>query len=179
MTEELEILRIISDRLSAAALPFMLTGSFALTYYGRPRMTRDLDFVVTLQATDASTLTDVFAADFYIDKDAISDAIRSRRMFNLMHLETAIKVDFIVRKDSPYRELEFARRQPVNIAGVSTWVVSREDLILSKLAWSLDSGSEMQIRDVRSLLDTTVDWYYLRQWAPSLGVLALLESLTP
>lgn len=86
MTEELEILRIISERLSAAALPFMLTGSFALTYYGRPRMTRDLDFVVALKAMDASTLTNVFAADFYIDEDALSDAIRSQRMFNLMHL---------------------------------------------------------------------------------------------
>ena len=84
-----------------------------------------------------------------------------------------------MRKDSPYRALEFARRQPVNIAGVSAWIVSREDLILSKLAWSLDSGSEMQIRDVRSLLDATVDWCYLRQWARSLGVVALLDSLTP
>ncbi len=48
MTEELDILRIISERLRAADVPFMLTGSFALGYYGKPRMTRDLDFVVAL-----------------------------------------------------------------------------------------------------------------------------------
>ena len=88
MTEELEILRIISERLSAVALPCMLTGSFALTYYGRPRMTRDLDFVVALKTMDAGALAHVFAADFYIDEDAIGDAIRSRRTFSLMHLET-------------------------------------------------------------------------------------------
>ncbi len=135
MTQELDLLRIISERLAAARLPFMLTGSFALSYYGKPRMTRNLD---------------------------------------LMHLESAIKVDLIVRKDSEYRHVEFARRRAVHIAGVSTWIVSRKDLILSKLVWALDSGSEMQMRDVRSLLDDNVDWRYLKQWAPTLGVTALL-----
>ena len=43
MTEELDVLRIISERLRAADVPFMLKGSFALGYYGKPRMTRDLD----------------------------------------------------------------------------------------------------------------------------------------
>jgi hypothetical protein len=38
MTEELDVLRIISERLRAADVPFMLTGSFALGYYGKPRM---------------------------------------------------------------------------------------------------------------------------------------------
>ncbi len=43
MLEELEVLKIVSERLEAAQLPFMLTGSFAMAYYGKPRMTRDLD----------------------------------------------------------------------------------------------------------------------------------------
>lgn len=176
MTEELDILRIISERLNAAKLPFMLTGSFALSYYGTPRMTRDLDFVIALAAGDTEVLMHAFAADFYIDEDAVNTAIISRRMFNLMHLESAIKVDLIVRKDSEYRQHEFARRKAVNIADVATWIVSREDLILSKLVWALDSHSELQLRDVRSLLDDTVDWPYLKQWAIVLGVANLLDE---
>jgi hypothetical protein len=52
MLEELEVLKIVSERLEAAQLPFMLTGSFAMAYYGKPRMTRDLDIVVSLNEDD-------------------------------------------------------------------------------------------------------------------------------
>jgi hypothetical protein len=58
------VLRIISERLEARALPFMLTGSFALAYYATPRMTRDLDIVVALQEKDISPLVASLAPDF-------------------------------------------------------------------------------------------------------------------
>ena len=92
MTEELDVLRIISERLHAADVPFMLTGSFALGYYGKPRMTRDLDFVVALMERHVDALVSAFSTDFYIDKDAARCAIKSQRMFNLMHLDSAIKL---------------------------------------------------------------------------------------
>ena len=139
-------LRIISDRLRAADVPFMLTGSFALGYYGKPRMTRDLDFVVALMERHSDALVSAFSTDFYIDEDAMRSAIKSQRMFNLMHLDSAIKVDLIVRKNSEYRHAEFERRQLVEFAGISTWIASREDLILSKLVWARDTDSEMQLR---------------------------------
>ena len=142
MTEELDVLRIISERLRAADVPFMLTGSFALGYYGKPRMTRDLDFVVALMERHVDALVRAFSADFYIDEDAARSAIKSQRMFNLMHLDSAIKVDLIVRKNSEYRHAEFERRKSVEFAGISTWITSREDLILSKLVW--DTSPEME-----------------------------------
>lgn len=53
---ELEVLRIVSDRLTTVGTPFMLTGSFALAYYATPRMTRDLDIVVALAEQDVDRL---------------------------------------------------------------------------------------------------------------------------
>jgi hypothetical protein len=91
-------------------------------------------------------------------------------MFNLMHFATSIKVDLIVRKGTEYRQMEFARSQPVQMHGVKTWIVSREDLILSKLVWAKDSGSELQRRDVRTLLDDSMDRAYLGHWAAKLDV---------
>jgi hypothetical protein len=176
MTNELDVLRIIGERLDSAGVPYMLTGSFALGYYSQPRMTRDLDFVVALLVQDVPGLVQVFCADFYLDEDAVRAAVRSQRMFNLMHLESAIKVDFIVRKDTQYRQLEFERRKAVELAGVRTWITSREDLILSKLVWSRDTGSELQMRDVRALLKDTVDWPYLQHWAPALDVATRLDE---
>ena len=88
-----------------------------------------------------------------------------------------LKVDFIVRKDEPYRVHEFARRQRVSLPGFDVWIVSRDDLILSKLAWAKDSGSELQIRDVRSLLAGGADWTYLERWAPELSVTDTLRQI--
>jgi hypothetical protein len=179
MTTELDVLGLVSDRLSARGLPFMLTGSFALAYYATPRMTRDLDIVVALNERDVDALVTTFASDFYIDADAARIAVLSERMFNLMHLESGVKVDLIVRKSSEFRQVEFARRQPVAIAGIRTWIVSCEDLILSKLVWALESNSELQRRDIHQLLAEAIDLDYIRKWAPQLGVTTLLNELMP
>lgn len=177
MSTELEVLRRVSEGLTARGLPFMLTGSFALAHYATPRMTRDLDIVVALGMPDVDPVIAEFSPDFYVDTDAVRAAIDSERLFNMMHLASAIKVDLIVRKSSPYRVAEFARRRPVSMGKVSTWIVSREDLILSKLEWARESRSELQLRDVRLLLAGPVDVQYLREWAASLGIGSLLREV--
>ena len=177
MATELDVLRIVSERLTTHNLQFMLTGSFALAYYATPRMTRDLDLVVALGERDVAPLVAAFSPDFYVDADAARAAVRTERLFNLMHLASGIKVDLIVRKANEYRLLEFARRQAVVLAGVRTWIVSREDLILSKLVWARDADCELQLRDVRLLLAELVEFDYVRRWAAPLGVTALLEQV--
>jgi hypothetical protein len=177
MIGELDVLRIVSERLDAAHIPYMLTGSYALAFYTTPRMTRDLDLVILLGQDDIGGIVKVFGSDFYVDAEAVRSAVLSQRQFNLMHLKSGIKVDLIVRKAAEYRQVEFARRRQVDFAGVKTWIVTREDLILSKLVWAKDSGSELQQRDVRSLMDEGLDRAYLEQWAKRLGVDASLRKL--
>jgi hypothetical protein len=175
--EELEVLRIVGERLEAARVQFMLTGSFALAYYAKPRMTRDLDFVIAMSERDMNEVVASLSPGFYVDADSVRSAVRSQRMFNLMHLHTSIKVDLIIRKDSEYRHIEFSRRRPVELQGIRTWIVSREDLILSKLVWAKESESELQRRDVRALLDETVDSDYLNHWAARLDVARTLAEI--
>ena len=177
MLTELDVLRLISERLGAGRFQFMLTGSFALAYYATPRMTRDLDIVVELRENDIERFTSAFVADFYLNPDEARAAVVAQRMFSLMHLQTGIKVDFIVRKATEYREAEFLRRRAVKLSGVNTFIVSREDLILSKLIWAAESNSEMQRRDVKALVQASLDEAYLRQWAAALGVAAALEQV--
>ena len=69
MLEELDVLRIVSERLESARVPFMLTGSFAMAYYGKPRMTRDLDLVVSLAEEDINGIVSGLSPDFYVDAD--------------------------------------------------------------------------------------------------------------
>ena len=177
MANELDVLRIVSDRLGREGIPFMLTGSYAMAYYATPRMTRDLDLVVALTEQDVEKFVAAFVADFYVDPEAVQAAVKTSRLFNIMHLQSGIKVDLILKKQTPYRDLEFRRRLAVKLDGISTWIVSREDLILSKLLWARDSGSELQLRDVKSLLEDTSDREYLNAWAADLGVADLMERL--
>ena len=105
----------------------------------------------------------------------MSAALDNVTMFNLLHLESVVKVDIIVRKPDEYRLLEFDRRRRVKLAEFDVYIVSKEDLILSKLSWRKETESEMQLRDVRNLLGTGADETYLRRWASTLGVDAALE----
>jgi len=176
MQTELELLRDISQRLEAAGITFMLTGSVAMNYYAQPRMTRDIDLVAELSDVSPEAFVRLFEPDYYVNDEAVSRAIARRAMFNLIHNASIIKVDFIVLKSDPYRQEEFARRRQVNLGDFKTWIVSREDLILSKLYWAKDSRSEMQLRDVNSLLAAEYDAEYLQKWAPALGVNDLLRE---
>jgi hypothetical protein len=88
-------------------------------------------------------------------------------------------VDFIVRKETPYRQEEFARRIAVEIDGVTMWLVTAEDLLLSKLVWAAESQSEMQLQDARNLIRSGVDldWTYIERWANELTVGELLREV--
>ena len=156
----------------------MLSGSTALGAYATPRMTRDLDVVLQLEPADTRRLTQAFAEDFYCEGAAVDRAVASRGMVNVIHLEHVIKVDFIVRKDTPYRQLEFTRRRQLRIDGQEMWVVSPEDLVLSKLDWAKQSGSAVQLADVKELLSSVpdLDWAYLERWARELGVAEALAE---
>lgn len=174
---ELDVLRDVSRRLQSAGISFMLTGSVAMNFYAQPRMTRDIDVVVSLNETQTEEFFRLFERDYYFDRQNVAQAISLRRMFNLIHNDAVIKVDCVVLKTDAYRQEEFSRRRQVFLGDFETWIVSREDLILSKLFWARDSKSEMQLRDVRNLLSTDCDMEYLRSRAKTLKVDELLEEL--
>ncbi|MDQ3266643.1 MAG: hypothetical protein M3Y59_23835 [Myxococcota bacterium] len=179
MSDELEILGLVTGRLEGAGIQYMLSGSMALNHYAQPRMTRDMDLVVNLRGPDAAGIVELFEEDFGADLEEVKAAIANRRMFNLIHVERVIKVDMVVRKDTPYRVDEFSRRRRVDYAGLSLWIVTAEDLLLSKLDWARASHSDFQLRDVRNLIAAVpdLDWQHIDRWAKELGVVELLAEV--
>src|SRR6476660_3194545 len=167
---ELDVLRDVSRRLEGAGISFMLTGSVAMHYYAQPLMTRDIDLVVSLNQTQTEGFFHLFEGEYYFDRQSVAQAISQHRMFNLIHVDAVIKVDCVVLKTDAYRQEEFARRRQINLGDFETWIVSREDLVLSTLFWAKDSKSEMQLGDVRNLLSTDCDMEYLRSRAKTLRV---------
>lgn len=179
MGEELEVLLNVCQRLEGAAIPYMITGSIAANFYAVPRMTRDIDIVAEIKEEDVNRFLAIFKDDFYVDPQSVRNAVKTQGLFNVIHNEYVVKIDFILRKSSPYRELEFKRQRKIQLEGREISVVSIEDLILSKLFWAKDSLSEMQLGDVRNLLATAknVDTRYLEKWAQSLGLEKIYQKV--
>lgn len=175
MRNELDVIQDLSLRLENAGIDYMLTGSMAMNYYAQPRMTRDIDVVMALEPADADLIVRLFSPDYYAPREAIVAAIAQRSIFNMIDQESVIKVDCIVRKASAYRQIEFERRCRVSLQTFQTWIVSKEDLILSKLEWARDSHSELQFRDLRNLAATGYDQAYVSHWLKDLGLEATWE----
>jgi len=169
-SDQTAVLQVVIAKLDDASVPYMVTGSTALNYYAVPRMTRDIDIVIDLEAADSGNLSDQLSAEFYADRDAISRAAVERRIVNVIHLERLVKVDLIVRKDTEFARHEFSRRRLDASSGL--WVVSLEDLVLSKLWWAQQTGSQLQLRDVHELVraNAKLDRDYITRWTGLLGV---------
>jgi hypothetical protein len=180
MSEELEVLKEVARRLDGIGIAYMITGSTAANFYAVPRMTRDIDIVVELSERDIGKFILAFEKDHYLEPETVREAVKNKGMFNLIHDQYIIKVDFVVRKDTPYRRREFSRKKKISVDGENLYIVAPEDLILSKLVWAKDSKSEIQLRDVQNLLQSVkgLDRRYLARWGKQLGVDSLYRGVT-
>lgn len=179
MTEELQTLRNIVTKLESAEMDYMLTGSVALNYYAQPRMTRDIDIVVAFYLRDVERIEGVLGDDYYVSPDAARQAVLNQSSFNAIHQTTLTKVDFMIRKRDEYRQHEFSRRRRIEVEDFELWVVSKEDLILSKMDWARDSQSEKQLSDVENLIASGCDQDYLTKWSAELNLTDMLTRVSP
>jgi len=173
---EIDIVRDISQRFEHGQIPYMLTGSMAMNYYAQPRMTRDIDVVIAITSDDVDRVAALFRPDYYLSEESIRESVAHESIFNLIHQESVIKVDCVIRKSGEYRRVEFERRQRIQILDFTTFIVSKEDLIISKLSWAKGSHSELQLSDVKNLLATGYDAAYVQHWTRQLGLDNLLQQ---
>ncbi len=178
--EELEVLRDIVRRLDDAEIPYMVTGSMALSFYVRPRMTRDIDIVIFYRSCDVNRLVAALEDTYYIDPDSAHQALLRTppAMFNVIHEKFVIKVDLIVRHNTEYAYLAFERRRYYDVLGQKVSIIAPEDLVLAKLDWAQASRSELQLDDIRALLrNSEIDKEYIETWVRKLQLDAIWEAL--
>jgi hypothetical protein len=173
---QIDIVRDLSARLDAADIGYMLTGSMAMNCYALPCLPRNLDFVVALRPADAEFMVRLFSPDFEISREAADSAIAQQSFFNLIHRKSRIKVNCIICQQIKYRLTEFSRRQRIKFENFKTWIVSKEDLIISKLYWARKSRSQRHLRDVKNLAATDCDTIYVERWTRALGTFKLWEE---
>jgi hypothetical protein len=179
MSKELIPVKIVHDfaeRIEPLGIEYMLTGSLAMMQYGVYRMTADIDIVIELKGADANQLINAFEPEYYVPHNRVRDAIARKFMFNVIHQETAFKIDLVIKKTGEYQQIAFERRQKKDFYGKEIYIIALEDLIISKLNWAKDTLSEKQFTDVENLLQNEYGRHYVTEWTRKLGVFHLYEK---
>ena len=152
----------------------MLSGSFASAYYGAPRSTQDIDLVIAATPAQLRAFVQGLPSnEYYVDLDAALEAHKRQSLFNVIDLETGWKIDLIIRKSRAFSEEEFRRRQQINLQDTSLFVVSPEDVVISKLEWAKLAQSQRHIDDAAGILKMrweSLDRFYLEKWILDLGL---------
>jgi hypothetical protein len=173
--DQLEFLRLVVSILHGSELRYMVVGSFASGFWGEPRATYDVDVVVSLVASDVPRLAALFPDDqFYFSPEAARQAIYSGTQFNIIHPESGNKIDVMIQGADAWGQLQLSRRRLLHLGtGLEVYVGAPEDVILSKLVYYREGGSEKHLRDIAGILklrQTELDMTYLADWAVRLGV---------
>ncbi len=170
-----ELIDLIARTCDRLRLEYFVTGSIASMYYGEPRFTNDVDVVVELPSWNVEEFCSVFPVpQFYVDPISAREAVASGGQFNIIQVGPGMKADIMCFRDTPFDNSRMSRRKRVHITSdVEAYIAAPEDVILKKLLYFREGGSDKHLRDIASILKTKrapIDTSYIDHWALRLGV---------
>jgi hypothetical protein len=183
-SSELTTLENFTNILERLGIAYAISGSLASSTYGAVRFTEDADITVEPFDERAEELFESLKSNYYISKESMHQALRQQSSFNVIHFESAFKIDVFVSGSSAYDKQVLSRRKSTKLSdslAKSFSVVSPEDIVLLKLQWykADDQSSQRQWDDVLGVLriqSDALDFVYLKKWAGILGIDELLEK---
>ena len=172
--EQSELLRYFTSVLEQLHLRYFVTGSVATIFFGEPRFTNDIDIVVDLPPNRISDFCRAFPDEFYLSEEAVRRAVSRKRQFNVIHPASGLKVDVMVPAEDTFNRSRFARAKRLRPAqDYDVVFASPEDVILKKLEYHLQGGSEKHLRDIAGILKISgeqLDYTYIDDWSVRLGL---------
>jgi len=152
---------MFTQRLNTLGVSYMVSGSVAVIIYGEPRLTLDVDLIVVLDREHIARLPEVFPPEeFYCPPSEVItvEATREQRgHFNIIHQETGFNADVYLSGRDPLHAWGLARVRRLEVDGQVVVVAPPEYVILRKLEYYREGGSEKHLRDIRSILDASPD----------------------
>jgi hypothetical protein len=168
---EPELFLLFVRPLNRANIRYMVTGSVAAIFYGEPRLTHDVDLVAFLNQADIRGLAGSFpTADFYLPPPEVitAEAQREERgHFNIIHIATGFKADVYPTGQDDLSAWAFRLRRQVQFEGETVVLAPPEYVIVRKLEYYREGGSEKHLRDIRSMLTISgqqLDRAALSEW---------------
>ncbi|MBI2843934.1 MAG: hypothetical protein HYX78_11090 [Armatimonadetes bacterium] len=180
--KQIDFLRHVLEVLEQLGLPYMLVGSVSSGVYGEPRMTRDIDIVVRLSAGDVDKVITAFDPnDYYVSRDAILNAITHESQFNVIHPASGNKIDFIIARCDAWGKEQMKRHQKVRVLpDMEGYVAAPEDVIIGKMLYFQEGGSEKHLRDIVGILKISsdiIDLQYIANWTKILGLSGIWQTV--
>jgi hypothetical protein len=174
---EIDLFLLFVRPLQRARIRHILTGSVAAIFYGEPRLTLDVDLVVFLNDKDIAKLADLFpSSDFYVPPPEVITAEAQRKQrghFNILHLPTGFKADLYMTGRDELEAWAFRFQRSVQFANETIALAPPEYVIIRKLEYYREGGSEKHLRDVRSMLAVSgeqLDQSALQDWIHRRGL---------
>lgn len=155
----------------------MAVGSIASSAYGERRTTLDLDVVAIIQRHNATRFLSIFPeTDFYCPPAAVIQAESARPEhghFNLIHHHSVYKADIYLATGREFERWAFQNRRAVMVGEIPVWLAPPEFVIVQKLEFFREGGSEKHMRDIRGMLAVTeVDRALIEREVEQRGLIA-------
>jgi hypothetical protein len=170
-----ELLRYVVECFEKLEIGYFITGAIASIAYGEPRLTNDLDIVADIGEQDIPRLKSCFPEDqFYFDEEAAEKAVRRRFQFNIIHPASGLKIDVMVSKKDEFDLSRFQRIRRIKaLEDREANFASPEDVILKKMEYYAEGGSEKHLRDISGMIKISgeiMDFAFISYWAGKLGL---------
>jgi hypothetical protein len=177
---EANLFLMFTQRLNALGVAYMVSGSVAVIIYGEPRLTHDVDLIVVLDREHIARLPRAFPpTEFYCPPTeviALEAAREQRGHFNLIHHETGFKADVYLSGRDPLHAWGLAHARQLEVDGQVLVVAPPEYVIVRKLEYYREGGSEKHLRDIRSMLDASPDAIHLAELEEQIAARGLQEA---
>ncbi len=173
--EQSELLGYLVRCLEKINIPYFVTGAIACIAYGEPRLTNDIDIVADMNDKHIAQLKECFPeGEFYLDPEAIREAVRRRHQFNIIHPASGLKIDVMISKRDAFDKSRFSRIKRMRpLEDTEANFASPEDVIIKKMEYYNEGSSEKHIRDIMGMLKISgemIDQEYISLWAKRLSL---------
>jgi hypothetical protein len=182
---EPDLIELFVLPLNQLGIRYLVSGSVAAMLYGEPRVTHDVDLIVFLRAEDIPRLASTFPApEFYVPpaEVIVSEMARERRgHFNILHADSGLKADFYLANRDGLHAWAFRNVKEYSIGKTTVRLAPPEYVIVRKLEYFREGGSEKHLRDIRAMLNVSgeqLNRSELNQWIQRQGVSAEWQKLS-
>ncbi len=171
-----DVMLLVADALNREKIPAMLVGSFSSNYYGIPRSTEDVDFVIQIESSLTADFARILGQQFEAEPQLAFETNTGTQKQEFAIKGTGFKLELFKLSDDPFDQQRFKSRQRVMVAGREVWFPRAEDVIVMKLRWGRSKDKE-DVKDVMYVQRGKLDWTYIENWCRQHGSLARLQEL--